>query len=374
MIQALVSGALASKPEKGGEAWVRLSWILGLRRLGVHVTFVEQVGEDPGPGARAYFDAVVSAFALDGSAALVAADGRVLRGPGTHELQGLASEADLLVNISGNLRVEQLRRHVRRAAYVDLDPGYTQLWHAAGADVGLGGHDLYVTVGANLGTAGCEIPSVGVGWRPLLPPVVLAEWPALEAAAPPWPGRFTTVASWRGAYGPVEAKGRRYGLKAHEFRKVVELPARSPHRFEIALEIDPADASDLEALRANGWSVVDPDGAAGDPATFRRYVQSSGAEFSVAQGIYVETRSGWFSDRTTRYLASGRPALVQDTGFGRTLPVGEGLLAFRTLDEAVDGAERIAADYERHSRAARALAEEFLDSDRVLGRFLEDAL
>jgi hypothetical protein len=118
---------------------------------------------------------------------------------------------------------------------------------------------------------------------------------------------------------------------------------------------------------------VDPKAAASDPDAFRRYVQGSGAEFSVAQGVYVETGSGWFSDRTVRYLASGKPALVQDTGFGRSYPVGEGLVAFRILEEAIAGAEEIGNDYEHHSHASRALAEEYFDSDKVLGRFVEEA-
>jgi hypothetical protein len=372
VVHAIVSGALANKPHKGGEAWVRLSWILGLRRLGVDVSFIEQVDREPDQDACRYFDHVVSSFGLGGSAALVATDGQVVAGPSAEELVDLASSVDLLVNISGNLRLD-LRRLIRRASYVDLDPGYTQLWHSAGIDLGLAGHDLYVTVGENVGSAGCPIPTDGIPWRPLRPPVVLAEWPAVPAT-PSEHVRFTTIGSWRGAYGVVETNSHRYGLKAHEFRKVIELPMRSPHPFEIALEIDPADRADLEALEANGWHIVDPALEAGDPHAFRRYVQQSGAEFSVAQGIYVETASGWFSDRTTRYLASGRPALVQDTGFARSLPVGEGLIAFRTLDDAIAGAERIAAAYEDHCRAARAIAEEYFDSDRILTRFLEDVL
>jgi hypothetical protein len=117
---------------------------------------------------------------------------------------------------------------------------------------------------------------------------------------------------------------------------------------------------------------MDPKATVPDPYAFRRYVQTSGAEFSVAQGVYVETESGWFSDRTVRYLASGKPALVQDTGFSRSYPVGEGLVAFSTLEEAIAGAGRIARDYEEHCRTARALAEEYFDSNRVLGRFIED--
>jgi hypothetical protein len=156
---------------------------------------------------------------------------------------------------------------------------------------------------------------------------------------------------------------------------MIDLPRRVPEAaFEIALDIHPGDAGDRDALLEHGWRLTDPRTEVPGPSEFRRYVERSGAEFSVAQGIYVETGSGWFSDRTTRYLASGKPALVQDTGFSRNYPVGEGLLAFRTPDEAAAGASRIATRYDDHSAAARALAEEHFDSDKVLARFLEKAL
>ena len=197
---------------------------------------------------------------------------------------------------------------------------------------------------------------------------MLGEWPLTPVPAQP---RFTTVASWRGGYGRVEHAGRLHGLKAHEFRKVVDLARRSPHVFELALDIDPADAEDRAALVAAGWSLVDPAKLTADPESYRRYIQESGAEFSVAQGIYVETGSGWFSDRTAHYLASGRPALVQHTGINGHLPIGKGLLTFATLDEAIQGADAIMDDYPAHSEAARALAERYLDADVVLGRLLE---
>ena len=154
---------------------------------------------------------------------------------------------------------------------------------------------------------------------------------------------------------------------------MLDLPERTGLAFEIALDTRGDDVP-RRLLERHGWSVVEPASVAADPDSFRRYVQGSWAEFSVAKGAYVETSTGWFSERTARYLASGRPALVQDTGFSRTLPVGEGLLAFRTLEEAVGGAQRIAADYESHRRAARAIAEEYFDSDTLLTRLLEDAI
>jgi hypothetical protein len=200
--------------------------------------------------------------------------------------------------------------------------------------------------------------------------VTLEDWPP---AAPAGAGRFTTVATWRSPLGTLTHEGVEFGGKHHQWREVIALPGRSPQDFEIALRIDEGDAADREALAAHGWRLVDPRRVAGDPLAFRSYVQGSAAEFSVAHPVYVETRSGWISDRTVRYLASGRPALVQDTGLGGDYPLGEGLVTFRTPEEAVAGAARIAADYDSHARAARSIAEAHFDSDKVLSRFLEQA-
>lgn len=383
MDTVVVSGAIANKLLNGGEAWVRLSWILGLRRLGFDVWFVEQMDNatavdaagEPASFAesenRRYFEDVVGRFGLEGRASLLFDGGREASGVPLDALLPVAEEALLLVNISGHLDLEPLLKRLRRRAYVDLDPGFTQFWHVQGIGGSrLEGHDAYFTVGENVGRAGCEIPTCGLEWKPVRPPVVLDEWPVAGDADQ---DRFTTVGAWRGAFGPVHHEGRTYSLKVHEFRRVMELPRRTPQRFEIAMLIHPGDDRDREALEVNGWKIVDPRTTVPGPVEFREYVQGSGAEFSVAQGIYVETNSAWFSDRTVRYLASGRPVLVQDTGFSAHLPVGEGLLAFTDLDSAVAGAERIAGDYAGHREAARALAESHFDSDKVLARFLDEA-
>jgi hypothetical protein len=378
----VVSGALANRCANGGGAWVRLNWVLGLRRLGHDVHFVEQIGRGAcvdatgGPAAFAdsanldYFRRVTGAFGLTGSATLVYEGGEQTVGLGYPDLLDLAASADLLVNLGGHPPPGPLLGRFRRAAYVDLDPGFTQFWNAdPGTPFTVPEHDDYFTVGANVGAPGCPIPTDGLRWRPIRPPVVLDQWPVTAADS----GRgFTTVASWRGPFGPIPFAGRMLGLKAHEFRKFLDLPARTGLPFEVALNIHPADAKDRAALESRGWKLVDPAAVAADPLAFRQYVQGSAAEFSAAQGVYVETGSGWFSDRTACYLAAGKPVLVQDTGLGRHLPVGEGLVTFRTLDEAAAGAEAICRDYERHSRAARSIAEEYFDSDQVLGRFLEE--
>jgi hypothetical protein len=360
MTSVLVAGVIANKPGYGGEAWVRLSYVRGFRRLGLETFFVEQLDRPTGE-AVSYFADVVERFGLEGSASLVDSKGEPLYGEPP-------DVADLLVNISGNLRCEPMLARARRRAHVDIDPGFTQIWREQGL-LSLDGNDVYFTIGENIGSSICPIPTGGLEWRHTSPPVVLDDWPVTPNGGE---ARFTTVAAWRGPYGPVEYRGARYGLKLHEFRKFVELPDRAPGRFELALDIHPAEEHDLALRHEHGWQLVDPRQVAGDPLSFRDYVQGSGGEFSVAQGIYVDTNSGWFSDRTVRYLASGKPVLVQDTGF--RLPAGQGLLAFRTLEEAEAGARAIAEDYERHSRAARRLAEEEFGSDRVLTRLLEDAL
>jgi hypothetical protein len=367
----VVGGALANKPGNGGEAWVRLSWVLGLRRLGHDVHFVEELAPSANRAKGAqFFMTVVERFGLAGTSTLIGPAGERLVGLPLEELEGVAERSDLLVNISGNVRYEQLRRRFAHAVYVDLDPGFTQFWHAAGQIDGLKGHDAYFTVAESIGTSTCTIPVAGIEWGVARQPVVLAEWPVVETDDEV---RFTSVATWRGPYGPIEVAGRRYGLKLHEFRKFAALPRRVAGSFELALDIAPADEEDLRLLRVNGWRLADPQAVAGNPDAFRHYVQGSGAEFSVAQEIYVETGSGWFSDRSARYLASGKPVLVQDTGFSRHLPVGEGLLAFRSMEEAVEGVDAILADYAGHSRAARRVAEEHFDSDVVLRRFLHAA-
>ena len=380
MPAVVLAGALANKPNSGGEAWVRLSWVRGFQRLGLEVRFVEELSSSacvdaaglptpPGESVNvAYFRSVVDRFALRDVATLLV-DGEPVLGEDVDDLLGLAPSA-VLVNISGHLSDRRLFSSFRSRVLVDIDPGFTQFWHEAGnPGARVEGHNLHFTIGENIGTAGCPIPTGGIQWRHVRQPVVLDDWPVVDGMEP---GRFTTVANWRGPFGSIEHNGRRYGLKVHEFRKVLDLPRRAPYTFELALNIDPTEERDLAALRERGWRLVDPVPVAGDPDAFRRYVQGSAAEFSVAQGVYVDTASGWFSDRTVRYLASGRPALVQDTGFGRSLTVGAGIVPFRTFEQAVSGATAVVRDFPEHCAAARALAERYFSADAVLARFWDE--
>jgi hypothetical protein len=362
----IVSGALANKAGHGGEAWVRLNWVLGFQALGFRVLFLEQLAGGPDRAAVEYFRGVTERFGFADSAALIDGDGNTLCGVSLQRIREFTTEADALINISGHLTLGPVFERVRQRVYVD--PGFTQFWHAQGnAGARLAGHDRFFTIGENIGAADCPIPTGDIHWRRTRPPIALDHW---RRVAAPF-NRFTTVANWRGPFGSIEFGGTRYGLKVHEFRKFIELPARARGPFELALSIHPADGRDREALDRNGWHIVAPS-LAQEPEDFQRYVRQSGAEFSVAQGVYVQTKSGWFSDRTAAFLASGRPALVQDTGFSRHIPTGAGLIAFLTLDDAIAGAAEIRANHERHGAAARELAEAYFDSRIVITRLLAE--
>jgi hypothetical protein len=364
---ALVAGALGNKAGNGGNAWARLSWTRGLSRLGFESYFVEQLQPGAPADAVPFFASVMSDFGLARRSALLGGAGQPLWGLERAELEDVSSDAELLVNMGGHLVDHRLKSAPRLRLYLDDDPAYTQFWQAAGVPAArIEGHEVHATFGVCIGQESCPVPTGGIEWHTTFPPVVLADWPETPAAG----SRFTTVGTWRGPYGRAEHGGRRYGQKVHEFRKVADLPLRVDAEFELALAIDPDETASLELLSRGGWRLVDPLVVAGSPDAFRRYVQQSRAEFSVAQGVYVETRCGWFSDRTTRYLASGRPAVVQDTGFRGLVAAGEGLLAFSTADEAVGAVNRIAADYDGHARAARELAERHFDSDVVIGGLL----
>jgi hypothetical protein len=323
-----------------------------MKRLGFDVYLFEQMrsGADP-----SFFDEVTRDFGLQPL------------------LPELAGEAEVLINISGHATLDWVVNCARLSAYIDTDPGFTQIWHRDGLlHPTIAHHTHHFSVGLNLGREGCVVPDDGIQWRPSPPPVVLEHWPQVENSIRDGV-RFTTVATWRSPSGLVSLDGETLlPSKLHEFRRVLELPSLAPAAcFEIALGIQPADAGDREKLLSSGWKLVDPRAVAGDPKSFRHYVGGSGAEFSTVQGVYSAAKTGWISDRSVRYLASGRPVLVQDTGVSKDVAGGEGMLTFSSLDEARRGTERIAADYGAHSAAARRLAEMFFDSDRVLGDMLE---
>jgi hypothetical protein len=364
---------VAGVPCQGGAAWAVLQYVLGLDRLGYDVLFVEQW--EPQPEARpltqtrsaSYFREVARTFGLEQRSALLRAGTEETIGLPYSQLRERSRDADLLLNFSGTLTDPDLIGHVPVRAYVDLDPVFNQLWHQSGIDMRFEPHNRFVTVGQALGTPECPVPTLGRDWIPTLPPVVLDRWRATDA---PRDGGFTSVGNWRG-YGSVEQDGIHYGQRVHSMRSLMELPRLTDARFRLALAIHPDEHRDLEALASNGWELVDPIEAAGTPDRYQRFIHGSTAELGIAKSGYVLSHSGWFSDRSACYLASGRPVLAQETGFSRFLPTGEGLLSFETVDDAAAGVESILGAYARHARRAREIAEGLFDSDRVLGTLLD---
>ena len=366
--RVIVSGMIAATPGQGGAAWAILQYVLGLRRLGCEVHFVEPVdAAEVSLDSARYCKEVMQTFDLAGRWALVPKTGDPV-GMSRSQVRQVARDAELLLNVSGMLADGEIIEPVPVRAYLDLDPGFVQLWHAVEeVDMRLDAHTHFITIADSIGQPGSPIPDCGRQWLPTLPPVVLEEWPY---AAAEHSREVTTVGHWR-SYGSVHHEGIHYGQKAHSLRPLIELPARAPGRFALALAIDPGDADDLAALRENGWRLIDPAEVAATPDAYRRFVQGSWAEFGLAKSGYVVSDSGWFSDRSAVYLASGRPVIAQDTGFGRRLPAGAGLFAVTSADDVIEALEALDAGYEHHRAAAREIAIEHLDSDRVLSSLLD---
>jgi hypothetical protein len=366
-VRIALSGMVAGDPHQGGASWAVLQYLLGLRRLGHEVVLVEPVPSADliDSESASYLAAVAAQFGLE-HAVLVDPEGSSAPIP-AERLRELMRDVELLLNVSGMLAVPELLEPVPVRAYLDLEPFFNQHWHLQGVDMGFAAHTHFVTVAAGIGGPQSEVPTLGLDWIETLPPVVLEEWaPAPEQPSLP----FTTIGHWR-SYGPIEHEGRRYGQRAHSLRELVELPRRAQAEFLLALGIDESERADLEALAQHGWRLADPAEVAATPDRYREFVRASTAEIGIAKEGYVRSRSGWFSDRSACYLACGRPVVAQDTGFDRALPVGEGLLAFGTVAEAAAAVEEVLAKPREHARAARAIAEELLDSDRILGRLLE---
>jgi hypothetical protein len=338
-VRILVAGMVAADPYQGGATWAVLQYVYGLEQLGHEVWLVEP--GRAGPETDRYF-----------------ADLRL--GPRAFLGRYRGPEPDLLLNISGALRDQRVLERTPIRVYLDLDPVFNQLWHAQGVDVGLDNHTHHATVGR-------RVPTTGHDWIHTLPPVVLARWPVADQVEL---DAFTTVANFR-SYGSIEVDGVRYGQKAHSLRALLELPSLTSERFAIALDIHP-DEPDLAALQLHGWELHDPRAAAGTPDRYAAFVRGSKAEVGIAKEGYVVAGCGWFSDRSAVYLASGRPVVAQDTGFGESLPIGAGLFAFSDTDGVLTAIDALESDYGRHARAARAIAEEHLDARIVLARLMRE--
>jgi hypothetical protein len=363
------SAFVAKYPEGGGNFWVPLQYLLGLRTLGVDAWWLEYVwgGADPADARRridifrghlerlGVADRVAVVFFPDhgrddppGRAVHLGLDAAALRA---------RARDGLLLNLANSVP-RPLRAAFARTALLDIDPGPFQLW-ARESDLGVGSHDAHLTIGQNLGAPDSPVALGGLDWRRVWPAVHLPAWPAQGGAGG---ARYTTVTQWwTNQYAVVD--GETYDCnKRTGFLEVLDLPARAGLTLELAANLHPDEVEDRALLARHGWRLVEPAEVAGTPEAFRRYVQGSRGEFSAAKPAYVRARSGWVSDRTICYLASGRPCVVEATGAERHLPASAGLRFYRTLEEAADALRAVEADYAAAARAARALAEEVFAS------------
>ena len=378
-LRIVVSGLIAQYP-LGGVTWDYLQYPLGLSRLGHDVYYFEDTGQWPynpleeGVAKSCDFNVrylkdCLERFGLSGRWAYRFPWESRWFGMPDRDRDEVIATADLLINVSGSLAHPGEYRRIPRMAYIDSDPVFTQLKLARGQEdfrriVDL--HDAHFSFGENLSPA---VPETGHRWQPTRQPVVLDEWRTSDQSRQV----FTTVMNWT-SYKAIEFQGQSYGQKDTEFERFFDLPQSVPDAsFEVAVNAGKTRRTPRGLLARKGWKVVDPSVVCPDLDSYRSYIQASFAEWSVAKGGYVKGAPGWFSCRSACYLAAGRPVVVQDTGFGGVLPVGEGIVPFQTPAEAAAGVRDVQARYGVHARAATDIAREYFDARSVLESLLERA-
>lgn len=384
--RVVVWGLLTRHPF-GGMIWQVLHHLAALRRLGFDVWYVEDSDStalDPVTLSRTLdhlpaVDFLASHMELAGFgerwAFRVPCSTEILsQAPGV-TLDGLYKDADAAFNLCGAQELLPVHTSIQQLIYLQTDPVKPQIRIATGNERAIEafkGFDHLFTYGTNMGSPDCPVPIEHFDWIPTFPPVIVDWWATEE---PPRPeGALTTVASW----GSRDGMGNDIDLNGHlltwrkekAFKRFADVGMRSTLPLEVAMR--GANDEQLAMLRSRGWRLRRAS-SLDDMWAYRDYIRGSRGEFSVGKEQVVATRSGWFSDRTVCYLAAGRPAIVEDTGFSKKLPTGEGLLAFSTEDEALAAIDAVAGDYERHSLAARAIAEEYFAGEKVLSLILGKA-
>jgi hypothetical protein len=378
-LRIIVTGLIAQYP-LGGVAWDYLQYVVGLARLGHDVYYFEDTGQwpyNPQEGGVSkgcefnvrYLAGLMSRFGLAEKWAYRFPWGPKWFGLPDSRRTEVVDSADLLINVSGTLGRPRQYRRVRRLVYIDSDPVFTQVKLARGQsdfEKMIDAHDVHFSFGERLSQA---VPDTGHRWLATRQPVVLSEWEPEE----PRRDVFTTVMNWT-SYNSVTFDGRTYGQKDTEFMRFIDLPGLvTPTALEVAVASGKTRQAPRGLLTRKGWRVVDPADVCPDLDTYRDYIRSSKAEWSVAKSGYVLGRPGWFSCRSACYLACGRPVVVQDTGIGGVLPVGEGIVTFASPEDAAAAVRQVETSYDRHARMARAIAEEYFDSKKVLTRLLDQA-
>lgn len=371
----------AAFPEGGGHFWVYLQYVLGLRQLGCDVywleTFRTKGRTEQEAAALATFRERTQRFGLDGKSIVYVTDSKKPTRPPTEyldwdrgEAEAVFDRADLLLNFHYAIHPELLARF-RRTALIDIDPGLLQFWMTRG-QISVPRHDVYFTIGENVGKPGGRIPDCGLTWIPIRPPVCLNYWPY---RFDPNAEAFTTVSIWDSSDWVVDGDRKYENTKRLAFLEFADLPRQTQQPLELALFLKrERDMEEWEEMEARGWRIRLSREVAATPEGYREYIQRSRGEFACAKRSCMEFQNAWVSDRTACYLASGKPVVVQDTGPSELLPNGEGMFRFSTQEQAAKAFEVINADYGRHCRAARKLAEDQFDARKITSKILSHAL
>lgn len=381
MTKVIVTGMIARFPV-GGNTWSYLHYILGLKRLGYDVYYLEDsydllcynpelnITDTDCSYCANYLKSIMNSKKINMRSKWAYRIGGECYGMSEGDIVRLCRDAEMLINVSGSVLLDSwlMRKeyeNIDKKIFIDTDPAFTQFKFVSdpeSKDYGnrsLAKHDVYFTFGENIGKPDCRVPDCGFKWNKTRQPIVLDMWsPRIDTNL----DTFTSVMNWS-PYRPITYDGETYGQKDIECRKFIDLPKLTNQKIELAMSggIKP------EELLANGWKLVS--GIAKeriDMWAYKRYIQRSRAEWSVAKNIYVKTRCGWFSERSACYLSSAKPVLVQDTGFSKHLPTGRGLLAFSDMRGILKGIDEINSDYVSHCEAARQIAEKYFNSDIIL--------
>lgn len=399
-LRLIVMGILGRTP-LAGVSWQVLHFLEGFRRLGHDVYYIEDTGgwayhplrtnadheaEDAYEinlqYAVSHVARVMSSHGLEDRWAYRSrVDDRIF-GLSKTQVSNAFENADALVNLTGSTQLLEEHARVPVRIYIETDPVLPQIEVAQGdrkrIDL-LSAHTHHFTYGENLGAPDCGVPVTRFKYLPIRQPIVLDWWttdaqPGSELNDR-FKGRpyFTTIAKWRQPGKDIDWNGETYSWSKHvEFLKFIDLPRCSKQEFELALAWqDEKDQQAIPQLKSHGWRIIDGISLSLDTAPYREYILRSRGEFTVAKDQNIRLRSGWFSDRSACYLAAGKPVVTQDTAFGNILPVGRGLFAFRNMDDILTAIETIEGDYDRHSRAAREIAQEYFATENVLRSLME---
>ena len=395
----VVVGTVASDPY-AGMAWMIMQIVVGLRRLGHDAWYFETTSTWPydprcqsrvpnSEYAAAYLARVAGSFDLPSNWAYRRSySDKEWLGLDRARAESLLASADLVLNIAGATRFAEEGLRTGRLVYFGTDPVFHEVNYAKGdpdTRAIVDEHSDVITYGENIGNPDCPLPPLPRLRGKTRQAVLLDLW---ESGLPTNPA-FTTVGNWKQGGRDVEFAGETYRWSKHlEFLKFIELPRRTAQPVELATNLAPAasirhgpgtavpalgfEDDEYHALTSRGWRLVDAPALSMDPWRYRDYVVASRGEFTVARDLNVRLRSGWFSERSACYLAAGRPVVTQDTGFGSTLPTGEGLFAFNTMDDIQRAFDAVNSDYARHSLAARAIAHDYFRAETVLAKMLAD--